>query len=79
MKVTLESPSSIDLVTRYQSGIKPLYAKKGSTSQGDAWCSCGRCIGHLLYGKAREVVVGWFYTKCECGNTINWSEAKDRL
>lgn len=79
MKVIFNIPTDVNAVTKLNTGIKPLYAKKGSTSQGDAWCKCGRCVCHLLFIERKRTVIGWFVEECSCGNKIDWSEADKYL
>lgn len=78
MMITLDRLSNIEEIKQFNTGIKPRYGKKGSTSRGNAWCSCGKCIGNLLLFPNR-MVMGWFETRCRCGNEIDWSVADEYL
>lgn len=77
MRIAFNKPTEITEVTKHATGVKPIYAEKSSTSQGDVWCTCGECVGSLL--QKDSTVVGWIDTVCGCGNQIDFSEAAENL
>ena len=77
-KIRFDEPTSIEEVIKYNKGIKPRYSK--GTGKGDANCpNCIRCVCSLLYYKKQRVVVGWLYTKCDCGEKIDYFEAENYI
>lgn len=78
MRITFEKPTSIKKVLSFNQGVEPRWGKKGSTSRGTVWCTCGECVGYLLL-LSECVVVGWFETKCSCGNHIDWSKVNSNI
>ena len=78
MQIKFNRLTDVKEVTKYNTGVKPRYGKKGSTSRGSAWCSCGQCVGSLLLF-LNGTVKGWFETECGCGNRIDWSEVEENL
>ena len=72
-KIRFEKPTPISEIVKHNKGIKPRYGK--GTGKGDANCpKCIRCVCSLLYKNG--LVVGWLYTKCACGNDIDYSDAE---
>ncbi len=83
MRINIDDRSNIDVVTDYNTGVKPHFAPKGSTMSGIAYCpdnsNCGICVSHLVVFNDGKVA-GWFETHCpRCGRELNWSDAASHI
>ncbi len=79
MRIIFDSPANITEVLKFNTGIKPRYANRGSTAHGEVWCPrCNQCLCNMI--SENKLVIGWFETECKnCGNPIDWSEASNYL
>lgn len=77
-KIAFHTPTNIKEVTKYNKGVTLKYAGKSSTGRGEAWCTCGRSVSNLIL-LDNDKVIGWFLSKCKCGQKLNWSDAKEHI
>lgn len=74
MLVIFSQPVSPSRLTAFDTGVAPVFCRKGSTAAGNAKCVCGEYVGDIeLCGDKK--MSGWLRTRCACGRDINWSKA----
>ena len=81
MRIEFNEKTDISELQKYNDGIEPAYAPKGSTHRGTAWCGrsdCPRCVGNLMLLPDNKIV-GFIDTECSCGQKLNWSTAIDHI
>lgn len=83
MRIRFDNPTPIKEVTKLKGSITPRYGKKGSTGRGEVHCTCGICVGYMLFftkDNKDGLVVGWLDTDCHyCNKEIDFSEAVENL
>ena len=75
-RVTFDSPTPIEEITKYNKGIKPRYGR--GTGKGEAHCgNCGSCVCAVINNNG--IVVGWAETTCKCGDDVDYTDAEQYL